>query len=61
MERKNNTIGQSDAAVGDVVTVFGCGDDGAPTVAELAALAGTIPYELLCGVSLRVPRIYTEN
>ena len=34
---------------------------GAPTVAELAALAGTIPYELLCGVSLRVPRIYTEN
>ena len=50
-----------DAAVGDVVTVFGCGDDGAPTVAELAALAGTIPYELLCGVSLRVPRIYTEN
>ena len=42
-------------------TVFGCGDDGAPTVAELAALAGTIPYELLCGVSLRVPRIYTEN
>ena len=31
------------------------------TVAELAALAGTIPYELLCGVSLRVPRIYTEN
>ncbi len=51
-----------DAAVGDVVTVFGCGDDGAPTVAELASLAGTIPYEpLLCGVSLRVPRIYTEN
>ena len=50
-----------DAAVGDVVTVFGRGDDGAPTVAELAALAGTIPYELLCGISLRVPRIYTEN
>ena len=50
-----------DAAVGDVVTVFGRGDDGAPTVAELAALAGTIPYELLCGISLRVPRNYTEN
>lgn len=50
-----------DAAVGDVATVFGCGTDGAPTVAELAALAGTIPYELLCGVSLRVPRIYTEE
>ena len=43
--------------VGDVATVFGRGDDGAPTVTELAALAGTIPYELLCGISLRVPRI----
>ena len=50
-----------DAAVGDVATVFGRGGGGAPTVAELAALAGTIPYELLCGVSLRVPRIYTEE
>ena len=50
-----------DAAVGDVVRGFGGGDAGAPTVAELAALAGTIPYELLCGVSLRVPRIYAEN
>ena len=44
--------------VGDVATVFGPGDDGEATVSELAELAGTIPYELLCGVSLRVPRIY---
>ena len=44
--------------VGDVATVFGPGTEGEPTVSELAALAGTIPYELLCGVSLRVPRIY---
>ena len=47
-------------AAGDVATVFGSGEDGAPTVSELAQLAGTIPYELLCGVSLRVPRIYSE-
>ncbi len=44
--------------VGDVVTVFGNGADGGPTAAELAELAGTIPYELTCGISLRVPRIY---
>ena len=44
--------------VGDVATVFGTGAHGEPTVTELAELAGTIPYELLCGVSLRVPRIY---
>ncbi len=45
-------------AVGDVATVFGAGQQGEPTVAELAELAGTIPYELLCGISLRVPRLY---
>ena len=25
---------------------------------ELAAAAGTIPYEIFCGISKRVPRIY---
>ena len=40
--------------VGDEVEVFGCGQ----SVSELAALAGTIPYELLCAVSPRVPRVY---
>lgn len=45
---------------GDIVTVFGTGVDGAPTAAELAALADTIPYEILCGVSPRVPRVYKD-
>ena len=45
---------------GDVATVFGRGTDGAPTVDELAEKAGTIPYELLCGVSPRVPRVYLD-
>ncbi|GHV07332.1 alanine racemase [Clostridia bacterium] len=40
---------------GDTVTLFG---SGGPAVRELAGLAGTIPYELLCAVSRRVPRIY---
>ena len=43
---------------GDEVTVFGRGTDGAPTACELAELADTIPYEILCGVSPRVPRVY---
>ncbi len=43
---------------GDEVTIFGTGRDGGPTAKELADLAGTIPYELLCGISLRVPRLY---
>jgi alanine racemase len=37
------------------------GRDGAGeiTVDEVAAWAGTISYEILCGISKRVPRIYT--
>ena len=31
------------------------------SVEELARLAGTIPYELTCAVSKRVPRIYFRN
>lgn len=37
---------------GDEVELFGDG----VRVEELAAIAGTIPYEVLCGVSQRVPR-----
>lgn len=43
---------------GDVATIFGRADRGAPTAGEIAALADTIPYEILCGVSPRVPRVY---
>ena len=43
--------------VGDEVEVFGPHNP----VEELAALAGTIPYELTCAVSKRVPRVYFEN
>ncbi|MDR2516296.1 MAG: alanine racemase [Spirochaetaceae bacterium] len=42
----------------DEVTVFGGEAPGADALAELA---GTIPYEITCGVSARVPRIYAGN
>ena len=32
---------------------------GRVSLEQAAALAGTIPYELLCNVNPRVPRIYT--
>lgn len=44
----------SGAKTGDPVMLWG----DSPTVSELAARAGTIPYELLTGVSPRVRRIY---
>jgi alanine racemase len=30
-------------------------------VEDIAALAETIPYEILCGISSRVPRVYVES
>ena len=41
---------------GDVATVYG------PGLTDWAAqLAGTIPYELLCQLTPRVPRLYLEQ
>lgn len=51
----------SDAGPGATVTLIGV--DGAEeiTVTELAALAGTLPYELLCHLGLRLHRRVSEN
>ena len=43
--------------VGDEVEIFGR----RARVDDLAALAGTIPYELTCAVSKRVPRVYLQG
>lgn len=43
--------------VGDEVEIFGPHNP----VETLAQLAGTIPYELVCAVSKRVPRVYFKN
>ncbi len=47
-----------EAAVGEVVTLFGHDGDNFVSVEEMAAAAGTISYEILCSVSRRVPRVY---
>lgn len=46
---------------GDVVTVFGRDGSAALPVDELASQVGTINYEVVCGVSKRVPRVYLKN
>ena len=43
--------------VGDEVEIFGPHNP----VDTLAELAGTIPYELICAVSKRVPRVYYKD
>ena len=49
-----------DAAVGDEAVLFGRQGQAEITLTELAALAGTINYELACAISPRVPRVYVE-
>jgi alanine racemase len=47
-----------DVALDDRVTLLGSGGDCSITAEDWAKLAGTISYEITCGVSNRVPRIY---
>lgn len=47
-----------DVTEGDVVTVFGTDGEACVSADEVAALAGTINYEIVCAVSRRVPRCY---
>jgi alanine racemase len=42
---------------GDEVVVFGQ----EPSVSEVAELLGTIPYEVLTGISRRVKRVYFKE
>jgi len=56
-----NVTGLEKISTGDVVTIFGEDSDKSLSVAEQAAKAGTISYELLCAVSPRVPRVYSHG
>ena len=46
---------------GDEVTVIGDGSDNSLSFDDMAALTGTINYELVCLVGKRVPRVYIHH
>lgn len=46
-------------AQGDIATIIGRDGGQQITADDVAALAGTISYEILCGIGRRVPRMYT--
>ena len=50
-----------DATEGDRVTLLGC--DGAERITAelLGKLSGRFNYELVCDISLRIPRLYKES
>ena len=49
-----------EAKAGDIVTLIGKEGDDRITADDLAQIYGTIGYEVVCGISKRVPRIYIE-
>ena len=49
------------ASVGDSVTLIGRDERGAIAVDQVARWADTASYEILCGISKRVPRIYSTS
>ena len=51
-------VGNDPVAVGDEVLLWGESPDGMIQTLEVAERIGTIPYELTCAVSRRVPRVY---
>ena len=46
---------------GDVVTLFGTDGDEKITADDLAGMIGTIGYEIVCGISPRVPRVAIDK
>ncbi len=46
---------------GDTVTVIGRDGNESVSADELAGLADTISYEIICGVAKRVPRLYIKD
>jgi alanine racemase len=50
----------TEARAGDEVVLFGRQEGKSIAVEDVAQWAGTIPYEVLCGIGPRVPRIYKK-
>jgi len=51
-------LGDGDARIGDMATVFGAGDDGEPTAEEWASWASTVGDEIVARASTRAERVY---
>ena len=51
-------FGDEPVAEGDEVVIFGPGDSGEPTAQEWGDTLGTISYEIVTGISARVPRAH---
>jgi alanine racemase len=55
-----DVTGIAGAELGDEVLLIGASGQCSVTAADQARWAGTIPYEITCGLAPRVPRIYLQ-
>ena len=51
-------VGEADVSRGDEAVLIGSQNGTSQTAGDLAEAIGTIPYEICCAISSRVPRIY---
>jgi alanine racemase len=56
-----DVTGRDDVRAGDVATVLGREDSESIGLAELARLCGTIDYEILTGLGVRLPRLEVDR
>jgi len=54
-------VGDDPISTGDEAVIWGESAQGSLSLIEIAAGIGTIPYELTCGVSKRVKRVYIDR
>ncbi|MDD4715282.1 MAG: alanine racemase [Oscillospiraceae bacterium] len=53
-----DVTGIPEAKPGDIATLFGVDGEAFLPVEEMAGLAGTVSYEIICSPAVRVPRVY---
>lgn len=56
-----DVTGIEDIKVGDMATIIGKNGNEIITVDELGALSGRFPYEFVCDLGKRIPRIYIKD
>jgi alanine racemase len=54
-------VGEQNVAAGDEVVLIGRQGPESISAQEVADLQGTIPYEVVCGMSALIPRIYVDR
>jgi alanine racemase len=53
-------VGDFPVKVGEEVVLIGSQGRHGISAEELAGLSGTIPYEIVCGLGSRVPRVFVD-